>query len=290
MAARLTTWDGATCPDAETLAAFLDNRLHETEREIIAGHLASCDACYFAFSEAARMQLPNGGESADASWWTRPKMMSAAAVLAAAASVLVAVGLGVMPWQRSEARLDALVAAVGSARLVEPRVTGGFVYGPLTSTRSGQSMTFAASPDVRIAAAEIDKETATQMTAEALRARAVAALMTGNSEASVLALEEAVGRRPSDARVASDLSAAYLVRHRRVGDAADASKALASADRALALDPQLAEAQFNRALALERLGETGPARVAWQRYLELDTDSGWADEARARLRDLPVQP
>lgn len=290
MTARLTTWDGAMCPDAETLAAFLDNRLHEPEREIVAEHLASCEACYFAFSEAARMQLTNAGAGAEASWWTRPRTLSAAAVLAAAASMTLAVGLGVMPWQRSEAQLDALVAAVGTARLVEPRVTGGFIYGPLTTTRSGQSMTFAASPDVRIAAAEIDKETATQMTAEALRVRAVAALMTGNSEASVLALEQAVEQRPTDARVASDLSAAYLARHRRLGDAADVSKALASADRALALDPRLAEAQFNRALALERAGEIAAARAAWQRYIEIDSDSGWADEARARLRDLPVQP
>jgi hypothetical protein len=275
------------CPDAETLAAFLDNRLHEPEREIIAAHLASCEACYFAFSEAARMQLTSAADGGEASWWTRPRTLSAAAVLAAAASMTLAVGLGVMPWQRTDAQLGDLVAAVGTTRMLEPRLTGGFNYGPLATTRTGQQLSISASPDVRIAAAEIDKETEGDTAPAALRLRAVAALMTGSFDAGVFALEQAASQRPNDARLASDLAAAYLVRHRQLGDAADVARALASANRALEVDARLAEAHFNRALAFERLGQGADARAAWQRYLEIDGESGWADEARARLRDLP---
>jgi tetratricopeptide (TPR) repeat protein len=217
-------------------------------------------------------------------------MMSAAAVLAAAASLAIALGVGVMPWQRTEPQLDELVAAVGTTRPVEPRLTGGFNYGPLTATRSGQGLAFSASPDVRIAAAEIDRQTASQMSPEALRARALAALMVGNNDASVFALEQAASQRPDDARVASDLAAAYLARHRLRSDAADLTRALESATRAVEIDPRLAEAQFNRALALERLDRDADARAAWQRYLEIDGASGWADEVRARLRNRPGQP
>ena len=286
MAARLTAWEGAQCPDAETLAAFLDNRLAEREREIIAGHLASCESCYFTFSEAARIQVTAAGQVPRDSWWTRPEMMA----LAAAAVLALTVGLVFMPWQRTDPQLDALVAAVGNTRLVEPRLTGGFNYGPLTTTRSGQPMSLTASPDVRIAAAQIDRDTATEVDPVALRLQAVAALMIGNIDAAAVALEQAASLRPDDARVSSDLAAAYLVRHQQLGDASDLSKARAAATRAVELDATLAEAHFNRALVLERLGEVADARAAWQRYLEIDSDSGWAEEARGRLQSLPVQP
>ena len=50
------------------------------------------------------------------------------------------------------------------------------------------------------------------------------------------------------------------------------------------------EALFNRALALQMSGMTDDARTAWQAYLTIDDRSGWADEARARLRILSNQP
>jgi tetratricopeptide (TPR) repeat protein len=63
------------------------------------------------------------------------------------------------------------------------------------------------------------------------------------------------------------------------GDA-DASAALRSLDEALGLNPALAEAAFNRALLLERLGRRDEALAAWDRYLAIDGASAWAGEAR----------
>ena len=290
MAARMTVWDSASCPDAETLAAFLDNRLSEQERDIVAGHLAACEACYFTFTEAARMDIASAG-SPNVVWWKRRRVQAAVAGLAMAASLALAVGLGVISWPSSEPELEGLVAAVGTTRLVEPRLTGGFTHGPLPGiTRSGQPLAFSASPDVRIAAAKIDKNTTSQTAPPALRARAIAALMIGNVDAGVLALEQALLQDADDPQISSDLAAAYLIRGRRQGDSADWTKALAAADRAIANAPTLAEAHFNRALALERLGRTADARQQWQRYLEIDADSGWADEVRVRLRDLSANP
>lgn len=288
MAAGLTTWDGAVCPDSETLAAFLDNRLVESEREIMAAHLASCEACYFTFTEVARTQMMTEADDVAPAWWTRRRVMTAATALAAAASVALAIGLGVMPWQRSSVQLDGLVAAVGTNRLVEPRFTAGFAYAPLPgATRSGQAMAFTAPPDVRIAAAQIEKSTASDSSPAALRARGVAAVMTGDIGAGVAALERATAQDDGDAQIASDLAAVYLVRAGRQGDTADLSRALAAANRAIALNPALAEAHFNRALAMQRLGMSADARAAWQQYLAIDSTSGWADEARAHLNGLP---
>src|SRR5260221_4505395 len=63
-------------------------------------------------------------------------------------------------------------------------------------------------------------------------------------------------------------------------------EALADVEHALQIDPKLAEAHFNRALILERLGLRDQARKEWQRYLEIDPASAWSTEARAHLRAL----
>src|SRR6185436_17521590 len=106
----------------------------------------------------------------------------------------------------------------------------------------------------------------------------------------VLMLEVMSRRLPNDAKVLSDLSAAYLVLAERNNSKEDASLALSAANRALEIDRLMPEALFNRALALQTSGMTADARIAWQAYLTIDDRSGWADEARAQLRILSNQP
>lgn len=65
-----------------------------------------------------------------------------------------------------------------------------------------------------------------------------------------------------------------------------ASRALTWAEAALRGQPSLAEAQFNRALALERLSLAEDAAAAWEEYLRIDSNSPWAEEARSRRRHL----
>ena len=50
------------CPDLETIAAFLDARLAEGERERIAAHCAACERCYFLVSEAAHAGSASAAE------------------------------------------------------------------------------------------------------------------------------------------------------------------------------------------------------------------------------------
>jgi tetratricopeptide (TPR) repeat protein len=225
-------------------------------------------------------------------WWKRPVVLWPAAGLATAATVLLAFTFGIMPWQRSEEpAFQALVAAVGSERTFVPRLTGGFAHGPVRgAVRSGSSGSASQSPDIRIAAARIEKETAAQPSAQALHVLGIAELVIGELDRSVVALEDAATQQPTDARILNDLASAYLVRGEQARYRNDMSKALAALNRALEVDRTSPEVLFNRAYALERLSLIPEAREAWQAYLTIDNRSGWADEARARLRVLNPKP
>jgi tetratricopeptide (TPR) repeat protein len=199
----------------------------------------------------------------------------------------VMVATGVAPWLTTQSpELSALVAAVGSDRTIEARLTGGFSYGPLRGpVRSAESPTAKISPDVQIAAAEIEKAELGKSTAGARHLLGLAYLTTGDIDHAVPTLEQAA-EQTADAQILSDLAAAYLVRADRVGGQQDLTKALNAADRAIHANPHLLEALFNRAYALERLSLVPEARAAWQEYLKVDSTSGWAAEAQQHLRAL----
>lgn len=99
---------------------------------------------------------------------------------------------------------------------------------------------------------------------------------------------------PNNARLQNDIGVALLEKAGAAAGSgeeagkgyADAGASLAHFERALQLDGSLLDALFNRALALERLKAFGQAQEAWMRYLERDSSSGWAEEARRRLELL----
>jgi len=280
------TLSGGTCPSLETIGAFVDGRFKDREREVIADHLASCEACYFVFSEAARTRVTAQPRAEIVQFPPRRITWRIAAGLAAAATILLAVNLfGPFGTSGDERALTALVNAVGTARTFEPRLTGGFVYAPVRGPVRGSNDAASLSPDVRIAIAEIEKQYAARPIA------ATAAIVAGEPDRAISILEAASQQHPADARLLSDLSAAYLVLAERHNNSnTDAGRGLATANRALEIDRLMPEALFNRALALQMLGMADDARTAWQAYLTIDDRSGWADEARARLRTLSNQP
>ena len=277
--------NGGTCPSLETVGAFVDGRLMDRERETIADHLASCETCYFVFSEAARTRVVTEKPQAEVVPFT-PRRMTwrIAAGLAAAATIVLAVNVfGPFGANGDERALTQLVAAVGTERTFESRLTGGFAYAPVRGTVRG-SNDITLSPDVRIAIAEIEKQYASKPVA------ATAAIVSGDTSHAIEILEANSQTHPKDANILSDLAAAYLARASRTASTDDATRALAAANRALEVDRLMPEALFNRALALQMSGKTGDARIAWQAYLTIDDHSGWADEARTHLRILSNQP
>jgi len=276
-----------TCPSFETIGAFVDDRLKDREHEVIADHVASCEACYLTFTEAARYKATSGTRviappaPKPIPIWQRRDVLAG---LAAAAMLVLVVNV----WQQSGASADdrvlaQLVTAVGTTRTFAPRLTGGFAYAPVRGpVRGANDVTL--SPDVRIAIAEIEKQTAARPVA------ASAAMIAGDTSRAIGILEATAKTGAPTAKIYSDLAAAYLLRAANTSTPTDASIALAMANRALELDRQLPEALFNRALALQATGQAADARAAWQSYLTIDTTSGWADEARTRLRTLSTQP
>ncbi len=60
-------------------------------------------------------------------------------------------------------------------------------------------------------------------------------------------------------------------------------KAVDTFEKVIGLDPGHLKAHFSLAASLEKMGDKEAARRAWRRYLELDSSSEWANEARKRL-------
>ena len=188
--------------------------------------------------------------------------------------------------------LQALVKAIGSERRIEPRIAGGFGYGPLQSaSRSADASRLeTTSVDLRLATAQIEKALDGRRTAQNLHQLGVAYLLTGAIDRSIGALEDAAREAPDESSVASDLAGAYLVRGTSAGRPEDIAKAASRAKKATILNPSFAEAFFNRALAFEALSLHRDARETWERYLQLDAQTPWADEARRHLRALTDPP
>ena len=147
MAAEMITRDVSGCPDLETIAAYLDDRLGTRDRSTVTEHLSSCESCYFVFSEATQVK-----RSTVVPWWKRKQVIwpTAAAALATAATVVVVVNLGPMSEATDPPELKTLVAAVGNERTIEPRLTGGFAHAPARVVRSSPGTTSSLSPDTRI--------------------------------------------------------------------------------------------------------------------------------------------
>lgn len=91
--------------------------------------------------------------------------------------------------------------------------------------------------------------------------------------------QQEVGAGPS---VHNDLGVAYL----EAGNPSQLQKAGAEFRTALQMDSSFVAAVFNLALFYERTNATAQAEAQWKRYLELDSTSAWADEARERLRGI----
>ncbi len=289
------------CVGPETLAAYVDGLLDAAGHNGVEAHLAACEACRETVAEAAMAREAAGPAAAD-----RPpsvpflklasrgrRLWPVAGALAAAAAIALAITIPRLmrpapPGARPE--LADLVAAVGDHRPFEPRLTGGFKYGPLAPVyRSGDSGDAAVRPEVAAAAARLELAAVSGNHAATLAAKAAGLLMLDRPGDAIQALEQAVVLEPERAAYWSDLSAAYLVRAQRSGSDPDAGRALSAADRALSLAPSLGEAYFNRALALAALGRGADAATAWSAYLGLDATSPWAAAARNYLRAGPAR-
>jgi CHAT domain-containing protein/tetratricopeptide (TPR) repeat protein len=102
-------------------------------------------------------------------------------------------------------------------------------------------------------------------------------------------LEAAQKNSPQNAEILSDIGVAYLEKSKVVAEDDEkltlVANSIESFDKALALNPNLLPALFNKAIATE-IYLPNRAKEAWKEYLKLDQTSDWANEARNRLEIL----
>jgi tetratricopeptide (TPR) repeat protein len=275
----------AGCPDAQELAAYAERLLPGAARAAVEQHLVECADCRDVLV-ATTGWLAASRDPVKTSMSVPWRLMAGVA----AAAVLV---LGIRFWWLDgtgrQSDLQALVAAVGSGstRLVDGRLTGGFGYAPMPPiVRSKGDAATAVPPSVRALVAAIEREALAAPSSLRDAVLGVAYLVGGDVEASIVTLERASAGRLDDARIWSDLAAAYLER----GASGDFEKARDAADRALALESTLAEAAFNRAAALEGLGDREAAIAGWRRAAGFESGSPWAAEAERRASALATGP
>jgi CHAT domain-containing protein len=288
----------AVCPDPELIAAHADRRLTGAEAARMDEHIAGCPDCYEVFAETIQFGLSEGRDAglkrpaapavAPLAFVRRPGFKAG---LSIAAALLLAISLRLYraPSHGAAPLVAELAEAMDARRLIEPRLTGGFHHGRLITLRSGETPQGldAQPPAVLAAVARIRERAESDTSPEAQGALGITYLVSGDVSGAVKALESASAQDPGNARLLSDLAAAYLARATQADEPADIPKALEAAEKAIVLKDAPEEAWFNRALALERLYLVDAARKAWDDYLQRDAASPWADEARQHLEALP---
>jgi tetratricopeptide (TPR) repeat protein len=279
-------------PTPEMLAAFSDGTLTAAEVAAVERHASVCVECRATLADVSAFL---GSTRERRGFHARRVTWGVTAALATAAVLLLAIRT-VAPdrlprWLGGDDASSALPALVAAAsfertRFSEGRVTE-FAYAPSPPvTRGVPSRTV--SPEVAIAAAQIEQRALGQNSAADLAAVGVAFLALADPVRSIAALERAAMLAPDRSDIQSNLAAAYLARGQNREP--DYARALAAAERALERPSPPIEAWFNYALALERVGAPDRAVRAWQDYLSRDSSSPWASEARERARRLSSSP
>lgn len=278
-------------PAEKTLAAYIEGSLARPEIAEVLSHLRHCSECRTAVAHTAdfydqeRRQGMRAGLEAEEKEATRGAGISRRWWLLAAASVIAvtAVSLLVRPGRNNPTSI-LFDAAPREHRRVDARVSG-FPWAPLQAQQRGGDLADPADLKLAGAAGVVLERTARKNDAESLHAQGVALLLIDRLSESIAVLERAANTS-NDARIWSDLAAARYALAEREERLSQLPLALAAADRALRLDPELAEAHFNRALILQRMGLLEQARKSWDSYLTLDPNSEWSVEARSRLRRI----
>jgi hypothetical protein len=171
-------------------------------------------------------------------------------------------------------------------RPIEPRISG-FDYAPLIVTR-GETKDDANKNKLEEIKLELLKAVNSNPNAANYHALGVFNLTQRNFKDAIENLEKAVKLDDKNATFYNDLGSAYFqfAKSKDEKQFENLSSANEAFSKAFQLNPNLLEALFNRSLTLQELGIQEQAKESWQKYLEKDSTSKWAEEARKNLEKL----
>lgn len=204
------------------------------------------------------------------------------------AVLLIAALFGLIIWQTASQPSEILTALnrfQKNSRPTQARITG-FDYAPKVEGTRGAKVN--ENLDLVSAKSSAAKAVLKNETAENLHELGLVFLAENNYDEAIKQFEKALKKNPNIAKIHNDLGAAFLekAKLREEGRLENTGRAGEEFSRAIELDKNLLEAYFNRALCIEALNLPYEAKEAWEKYLELDNRSPWAEEARKNLQTI----
>ncbi|MFL6228575.1 MAG: CHAT domain-containing protein [Pyrinomonadaceae bacterium] len=286
------------CED-ELIDDYLDGALTEGESESFIKHFLSTAERQekLGFAEALRKYAATNSAAAAPQSSLRSWLRSFfASPLVPALSLLLILALGFGAWRVFFYKSDlsrgllALKTAYASSP-TEARVTV-FDASPRGQTR-GSNAPRVNEDAHRVAERFLLAAVQDAPDAESHHAIGCLRLAEGNFDEAIREFEAALKLAPNVAQVHSDLGAAYMERAKAEESdqtsgrsTEDFGRGSGEIDRALALDASLPSALYNRALCHQYMGLAQRAEDDWRAYLQKDSTSAWAAEARRNLAAL----
>lgn len=205
--------------------------------------------------------------------------------------LLIVLGGGLLVWwlvfYRSPAYkgLRALQDAYRAERPIEARISG-LAYAPFANARGAPAV----NKETHALAEKLLLEAVSSSpSAESRQALGIYYLTEREYDRAIHEFKTALLLEPQSAALYSDLGAALLEKGRNEKEGYNLeslAQSLSHLNRALAIDPNNREALFNRALLRKQVILTERAEHDWRSYLEKDSNSLWAEEARQYLNTV----
>ncbi|HEX5731239.1 MAG TPA: CHAT domain-containing protein [Blastocatellia bacterium] len=192
--------------------------------------------------------------------------------------IITAAALGFWYWQRkptAELVTEAVVEAFSKTRLIEPRLSGGFlagVYEPGPDKEANIDTT-------KLEKAEKYLLSEKSYDAETRHAHARMLLARRDVAEAIDVLRPLAADQGASAEVHNDWGAC-LFEQGRMEDALD------EFNRALEMNPTMPEALFNRAISYQKLQLRDVARDELQPLVKAERDPGWAKDIEQRLEAI----
>jgi tetratricopeptide (TPR) repeat protein len=283
--------DHGQCLTDETLTEYLAGDLDPAIKAASEVHLVSCGECRTQLAHFMRVLNPDVTSEEEqalvaitAEWnrrkgpgrrpepavgfrWFRLALGTAAALLIAG---VLSMWIGERPSEPKSAG-EIVQLLLAQNRPFESRMAGE-PHRPIVRTRGSE----AAGVSYNVLAGEMTRLSASSHEMGRFY------LLQKDFHRAIPYLQIAEGEVGASAAVHNDLGVAYL----ESGSFSQLQKAEQEFTHALEQDRSFSPSAFNLALFYERTNANAQAETSWKRYLEMDSKSDWAMEAKGRLQGL----